>query len=226
MTLQLVDDVSPIRRVADQQKRKRLAIDQDIVDHATPVVGHQAILDLAVGQPGDLVGRDPLQPFQDARSVESQAAHVADVEPANRCRTAKCSSTIDVYCTGIDHPPKSTGDRRVIEAIDAEAFKRWCGDDTRASGWISERKSNWDAARTGLILSGRGRIGKSALSGGWRSAVEEDERSCVEELSASPMRPAGCRRYTNGGWASGGVGAPDVLGSTDCSTFGSRRSSG
>ena len=80
MTLQLLDDFTPIRRVADHQKRKRLPVNQDIVDHSTPVVGHQAILDLVVGQPGDLVGRHPLQPFEDARAVERQSAHMADVE--------------------------------------------------------------------------------------------------------------------------------------------------
>ncbi len=50
MRLELLDDARPIRRVADNQVGKRLTINQDIVDHPAPVVGHQAILDLSIGE--------------------------------------------------------------------------------------------------------------------------------------------------------------------------------
>ena len=44
------------------------------------LVGHQAVLDLARREPGDVVGRDALEPGERVGPVEREPAHVADVE--------------------------------------------------------------------------------------------------------------------------------------------------
>ncbi len=80
MPLELLDDLRPVRCVADDQVGHRLAVNEDIVDHPAPIVGHQAILDLTVRETRDFVGRDAFQPRQHRRAVESQLTHVADVE--------------------------------------------------------------------------------------------------------------------------------------------------
>ena len=93
----------------------------------------------------------------------------------------------------------------MIDASHAEAFEAVVQSMTREprDAFLKD-SSNWGTAGHGLILRRRGRIGKSALGAGWRSWVEEDERSWSNQLMAvQKSRPVGSARCTNGGWTKG-----------------------
>ena len=100
----MVDDPGAIRGIADDQVGKRLAVDEDIVYHAAALVGHQAILDLSVVKPCDLVRRHAFQPLQDPRPVEGQPAHVADVEQTDTLANRLVMPCLPMPCLA-DSPP-------------------------------------------------------------------------------------------------------------------------
>ena len=59
---------------------ERLTVDKDVVDHASSVRRPVDCTGSANRQPGDVVGRDAFEPVENTGPVESQPAHVADVE--------------------------------------------------------------------------------------------------------------------------------------------------
>jgi len=58
------------------------AVDEEVVDDAAVLVGEAAVLGLAVGQFGGVVGGDALDEVEGMGSLEDELAHVADVEDA------------------------------------------------------------------------------------------------------------------------------------------------
>jgi hypothetical protein len=76
----LGEDLGPVRGVADHAEAVGQAIDQHVVEHAAVVAGHQAVLDLADAEAGDVIRRGAFQQGQGAGALDQEPSHVADVE--------------------------------------------------------------------------------------------------------------------------------------------------
>jgi len=60
------------------------SVDQDVVEHAACFVTHQRVTDLLRLHVGDTAGHQPVEKRGDIGPVEQNAAHVRDVEQADR----------------------------------------------------------------------------------------------------------------------------------------------
>ena len=125
---QLVDDDLAVRRVGhDHEAVRGDAVDDQVVDD--PAVGRadHAVVRATLGQPRRIA---------DERSGEARAAPGPLTQTSPMCersnrptrsRTARCSSRMPEYWTGISQPAKSMSRRRARgDARRARSAARWC----------------------------------------------------------------------------------------------------
>ena len=83
-------------------------VGEEVVQDAPVLLAQHAVLRAAVGDLGDVVGEDALQEVLGLRARGLDLAHVRDVEDAGLVRTARCSSLMPAYWTGISQPANGT----------------------------------------------------------------------------------------------------------------------
>ena len=85
-------------------------VGEEVVEDAAVLAAQHAVLSAALGDPADVVGEHPLEEISTACGpARLDLAHVRDVEHADVAwRTARCSSRMPAYWTGISQPANGT----------------------------------------------------------------------------------------------------------------------
>ena len=98
-----------VRRVRHGEEAVRAEpVGEQVVEHPAVLAAQDGVLGAALARAGDVVGEQALEQRLRAGTRRLDLAHVRDVEDPRGSRTARCSSRMPAYWTGISQPANGT----------------------------------------------------------------------------------------------------------------------